>query len=123
MKEKQMEEISLSALLLFPLLKRLFNGDPGDPALASLRNQTYQILRILERGGPLPVSAIGRQLLIAKQNMTTLIDRLMNDGLVERRSHATDRRVTNIFITEKGIQFLKESMLDLKKIVKKICQS
>jgi len=118
MKEKQMEEISLSALLLFPLLKRLFNGDPGDPALASLRNQTYQILRILERGGPLPVSAIGRQLLIAKQNMTTLIDRLMNDGLVERRSHATDRRVTNIFITEKGIQFLKESMSSLKNIVK-----
>jgi DNA-binding MarR family transcriptional regulator len=118
MKEKQMEEISLSALLLFPLLKRLFNGDPGDPAFALLRNQTYQILRILERSGPLPVSAIGKRLFIAKQNMTTLIDKLMNDGLVERRSHATDRRVTNIFITEKGIRFLKESMLSLKNIVK-----
>jgi DNA-binding MarR family transcriptional regulator len=118
MKEKQMEEISLSALQLFPLLKRLFNGDPGDPALAPLRNQTYQILRILERSGPLPVSAIGKQLIIAKQNMTTLIDKLMNDGLVERRSHATDRRVTNIFITEKGIRFLKESMGSLKNIVK-----
>ena len=113
-----MEEISLSALLLFPLLKRLFNGDPGDPALAPLRNQTYQILRILERSGPLPVSAIGKRLIIAKQNMTTLIDRLMNDGLVERRSDAKDRRVINIFITEKGIRFLKESMGSLKKIVK-----
>jgi DNA-binding MarR family transcriptional regulator len=118
MKEKQMEEISLSALLLFPLLKRLFNGDPGDPALAPLRNQTYHILRILERSGPLPVSAIGKQLIIAKQNMTTLIDRLMNEGLVERRSDAKDRRVINILITEKGIRFLKESMLSLKKIVK-----
>ena len=118
MKEKQVDEISESALLLFPLLKRLFNGDPGAPALASLRNQTYHILRILERRGPLPVSAIGKQLFIAKQNMTTLVDRLMNDGLVERKNDAADRRIINILITKKGVGFLKESMLGLKKIVR-----
>jgi DNA-binding MarR family transcriptional regulator len=117
MNEKQMEEISLSALLLFPLLKRLFNGDPGDPGLAPLRNQTYHILRILERSGPLPVSAIGKQLIIAKQNMTTLVDRLMKEDLVERRLDATDRRVIKVFITKKGIKFLQESMQGLKKIV------
>jgi DNA-binding MarR family transcriptional regulator len=117
MGEKRVDGISESALQLFPLLKRLFNGDPGDPALAPLRNQTYHILRILERSGPLPVSAIGKQLIIAKQNMTTLIDRLMKDGLVERRYDTKDRRIINILITEKGIKFLKESMLGLKKIV------
>jgi DNA-binding MarR family transcriptional regulator len=118
MKERQAEEISESALLLFPLLKRLFNGDPGNPALASLRNQTYHVLRILERKGPLPVSAIGKQLFIAKQNMTTLIDRLMGDGLVERKDDAADRRIINIVITEKGEGFLKEKRLGLKKIVR-----
>jgi len=118
MKEKQADEISESALLLFPLLKRLFNGDPAAPALASLRNQTYHILRILEKRGPLPVSAIGKQLFIAKQNMTTLIDRLMNDGLVERKNDAADRRIINILITKKGVRFLKEGMLGLKKIVR-----
>jgi DNA-binding MarR family transcriptional regulator len=119
MREKQVDEISEGTLLLFPLLKRLLNGDPGDPALAPLRNQTYHILRILERRGPLPMSAIGKRLLIAKQNMTTLIDKLINDGLVERRNDAADRRVINIVIKEKGIGFLKESMLGLKKIVRK----
>ena len=118
MKEKQVDEISESALLLFPLMKRLFNGDPGVPALASLRNQTYHILRILERRGPLPVSAIGKQLFIAKQNMTTLIDRLMNDGLVERKNDAADRRIINVIITEKGGRFLQERKQDLKKIVR-----
>jgi DNA-binding MarR family transcriptional regulator len=118
MREKQVDGISESALQLFPLLKRLFNGDPGDPALTPLRNQTYHILRILERSGPLPVSAIGKQLIIAKQNMTTLIDRLMKDELVERRLDAKDRRIINILITEKGVKFLKESMLGLKKIVR-----
>lgn len=116
MNEKQMEEISLSALLLFPFLKRLFSGDPGDPALAPLRNQTYHILRILERSGPLPVSAIGKQLIIAKQNMTTLVDRLMKEGLVERRFDLKDRRVINVFLTKKGKKYLQESMQGLIKI-------
>lgn len=117
MEKKHADEISESALLLFPLLKRLFTGDPSDPALASLRNQTYHILRILETRGSLPVSAIGKQLLIAKQNMTTLIDRLVNDGLVDRKNDDADRRITNIIITEKGREFLKEKRLGLKKIV------
>ncbi|MCX5812325.1 MAG: MarR family transcriptional regulator [Proteobacteria bacterium] len=118
MKENQLDELSESALLLFPLLKHLFNGDSGDPALASLRNQTYHILRILERRGPLPVSAIGKQLFIAKQNMTTFVDRLINEGLVERKNDAADRRVINIIITEKGRVFVKERRQGLKKIVK-----
>ena len=118
MKEQQADEISESALLLFPLLKRLFNGDPRSPALASLKNQTYHILRILEIKGPLPVSAIGTQLFIAKQNMTTLIDRLMDDGLVERKNDASDRRIVNIVITEKGRRFLRERRLGLKNVVR-----
>lgn len=117
MTEKQMEEISLNALLLFPMLKRLFNGEPGEPALAPLRNQTFHILRILERSGPLPVSAIGKQLIVAKQNMTTLVDKLMKEGLVERRWDAADRRVVNVFITPKGKKFLQKSIQGLKKIV------
>jgi DNA-binding MarR family transcriptional regulator len=117
MKEKKADEISENALILFPLLKRLFNGNSSDPALTSLRNQTYHILRILEIRGPLPVSAIGNVLFIAKQNMTTLIDRLMNDGLVERKNDAADRRIINIIITEKGREFLKERREGLKKIV------
>ncbi len=112
-----MEEISLNALLLFPMLKRLFNGDPGEPALAPLRNQTFHILRILERSGPLPVSAIGKQLIVAKQNMTTLIDKLMKEGLVERRWDAADRRIVNVIITPKGKKFLQKSIQGLKKIV------
>lgn len=117
MKDKKTDEISEGALLLFPLMKLLFSGDPGDPVLASLRNQTYHILRILERSGPLPVSAIGKQLFIAKQNMTTFIDRLMNEGLVKRKTDDADRRVINIIITEKGKLFLKERRQGLKKIV------
>lgn len=64
------------------------------------------------------MSAIGNRLFIAKQNMTPLIDRLGADGLVERKNDPGDRRVINIVVTQKGIGFLKESTLALKKIIK-----
>jgi DNA-binding MarR family transcriptional regulator len=118
MVQRQLDEISESALLLFPLLKRLIKGDPNDPARVPFRNQSYHVLRILERKGPLPMSAIGKRLIIAKQNMTTLTDKLTNDGLVERRNDTRDRRIVNIVITKKGIEFLQESRLSLKKIIR-----
>ena len=64
------------------------------------------------------MSAIGKRLAIAKQNMTTLVDKLMNDGLVERRNDTHDRRVINIVITETGVEFLQESLATLKEIIK-----
>jgi DNA-binding MarR family transcriptional regulator len=117
--QSPLDEISESALLLFPLLKRLLKGDPNDPARAPFRNQSYFILRMLERRGPLPMSVIAKRLTIAKQNMTTLIDKLTQDGLVERRNDINDRRIINIILTERGIDFLKESRLALRKIIKK----
>lgn len=118
MKGRPTGQISENALLLFPLLRRLLTRrDPNDTALVPFKNHSYHILRILEREGPLPMSAIGKRLAIAKQNMTTLVDRLMHDGLVERRNDTRDRRVINIVITETGIEFLKESLLTLKRII------
>jgi DNA-binding MarR family transcriptional regulator len=118
MVQRQLDEISESALLIFPLLKRLIKGDPNDPARLPFRNQSYHILRILQKKGPLPMSTIGKRLSIAKQNMTPLIDKLMDDGLVKRRNDTSDRRVINIVITERGTNFLRESKLALKKIIK-----
>jgi DNA-binding MarR family transcriptional regulator len=117
MRKKMADKISENALLLFPLWKCIFSGDPSDPALVSLKNQTYQLLRILEMRGPLPLSAMGKQLFIAKQNMTTFIDKLMKEGMVERMSDVVDRRVVNIIITDKGKGLLKESRQGLNRIV------
>ena len=117
--QSPLDEISESALQLFPMLKRLLKGDPDDPARVPFRNQSYFILRMLERRGSLPMSVIAKRLAIAKQNMTTLIDKLTQDGLVERRSDINDRRIINIILTERGIEFLKESRSALRKIIKK----
>lgn len=119
MRKKQQDEIAEDALLLFPFAKLLYQGDPKDPALVPFRNQSYQVLRVLQRHGPQPISAIGHRLLIAKQNMTSVADRLVDEGFAERRHDSVDRRVINILITERGIQFLKDSDRGLKGIIRK----
>lgn len=37
-------------------------------------------------------------------NVTWLVDRLEEHGLVERRAHPTDRRVRTVALTPKGVQ-------------------
>jgi DNA-binding MarR family transcriptional regulator len=117
--QRQLNQISESALLLFPLLRILVKEDPDDPPRVPFKNLSYHVLRLLERKGPLPVSAIGKQLAVAKQNMTKVIDKLNDQGLVERRSDPKDRRIVSISLTEIGRVSLKESRAVLKKIIKK----
>ncbi len=119
MRERLQDEISEDALLLFPFIRLLYQGDPKDPALVPFRNQSYQVLRVLQRQGPQPISAIGHRLFIAKQNMTTLVDRLVSEGLAERQHDTEDRRIVNTVITEKGIRFLENSDRGLKGVIRR----
>lgn len=118
MRSEQEEYISENALFLFPFVKQLLKTHNTDPALSPFRNQSFPVLRLLEKIGPLPMSEIGKRLFIAKQNMTTIVDRLMSEGLVQRRNSDEDRRVIHIVITGKGVEYLRMTMLTLKEIIK-----
>jgi len=65
------------------------------------------------------MSEIGRRVCISKSNMTSLIDKLVENGLAERIPDTNDRRVINIAITQKGNDLIKEwhihSSQDIKK--------
>lgn len=67
----------------------------------------YMILGILKKRGAIPMSEIGRKICISKSNMTSLIDKLVEEGLVEQSPDTSDRRVINIAITEKGYEQLR----------------
>ena len=74
-------------------------------------NLTYPkigILMTLVREGPLPLSVIADRHSYSRQNLTTLTDQLESDGLVIRSSDAKDRRVTNLELTDAGINYVAE---------------
>ena len=73
-----------------------------------LTQQQWVLLAAVARAGPegLPLSALGRSLLVTKANITGMVDRLERDGYVSREDHPSDRRVTRARLTQKGRRFL-----------------
>lgn len=58
------------------------------------------------KGGPVSMSDLACASFISKPNLTTMVDRLCADGLVERSADPNDRRVVNVAITKDGMNFL-----------------
>ena len=54
------------------------------------------------------ISEISDYFDIAKPNITPLVDRLVNAGLVDRVRSTTDRRVVNVVIQKEGRKRLRE---------------
>jgi DNA-binding MarR family transcriptional regulator len=69
----------------------------------------FEIMRVLKMEGTMHPSRIGEKLLIAKAQMTHLIDKLVDLGFVKREMNAIDRRTTNITLTETGLKLLDET--------------
>ena len=64
-------------------------------------------MRLLKENGTLHITEIGERLQLARAQMTHLIDKLVELGMVERQADSADRRVTNIVLTDKGSDFLR----------------
>jgi MarR family transcriptional regulator, 2-MHQ and catechol-resistance regulon repressor len=62
----------------------------------------FAVLEILLHKGPLPVNAIGRQIMLTSGSITTAIDRLEQKQLVQRQACPNDRRVTFVALTAGG---------------------
>jgi DNA-binding MarR family transcriptional regulator len=67
-------------------------------------------LRHLEPGSPLPMSALAELLHCDNSNITGIVDRLEDRGLVERRPAAHDRRVKHLLVTERGAEVRERLM-------------
>ncbi|MGE0569420.1 MAG: MarR family winged helix-turn-helix transcriptional regulator, partial [Bacteroidia bacterium] len=79
--------------------------------------QQYNILRILRGQFPQTASigTIKERMLDKNSDITRIIDRLIIKQLAERKNSISDRRVTEIKITKKGLSLLKKmDLVDLK---------
>lgn len=72
----------------------------------------FAVLEALLHKGPLPVNEIGRKVLLTSGSITTAVDRLEDKGLVERRSHGTDRRARVVHLTKDGRKMITKAYAD-----------
>ena len=105
MDEERLNKMVDDIYLLFPLFrKKLFKHKKRSKE--HIPRSYYHVLKVLKKRGELPMSKIGSRVHISKSNMTSLIDKLAEKGLVERIPDKDDRRVINIILTEKGDNLL-----------------
>ncbi len=68
------------------------------------------IMRWLQSKGNNPVSMtdLANAACVSKPNLTTMVDRMCQEGLMERSADEHDRRIVNVAMTPHGIDFLKK---------------
>lgn len=92
--------------LINPLFKRTLFHKKRFLKQTRMPPSNYRVLGILKKRGTIPISEIGKKIYISRSNMTSLIDKLVEEGLAERLPDKTDRRVINITITPKGTELV-----------------
>ncbi|MGH7446736.1 MAG: MarR family winged helix-turn-helix transcriptional regulator [Longimicrobiales bacterium] len=99
------------ALKLYVVLSRAHSAverhSELDIARHGLSHGEFAIMEALYHKGPLLLGDVQRKILVSSGGVTYLVDRLVADGLVERRECETDRRARYAALTRKGEQFMK----------------
>jgi DNA-binding MarR family transcriptional regulator len=112
MRSEVLESITEDLLSIPPLIFRGVRRKLLKTALANgevdITPLQFEIMRLLEEVGTLHIAEIGDKLQIARPQMTHLIDKLEDLGMVERQMGTADRRMINIVLTGQGKNTLKQ---------------
>lgn len=109
------EDIYGSAMLMKRVLLKVHDM-PESGGLSRLQLGALGILSVSTR---LPVSELGRRLKISKPQVSLIVGRLEESGLVERASDSLDRRVSCLEITVLGRETLDRNVSEIKDGMKK----
>lgn len=79
------------------------------------------VLMALKKYGPMSISHIGEAIAVLKSNMTSIIDDLVERGLVIRHISHEDRRIINVELTEGGSRLLEATIEKIDCVIKEKC--
>jgi len=82
--------------------KAVFDNIRKDIERYGINPEHFMILELLYNKGPHPVQKISETFSIPSGSITYVVDKLEKKGFVERQSSPTDRRTSNVVLTEKG---------------------
>ena len=119
---KKLEAIADGFMDSFPAFFRRVSRGATHPSARKFDPSRF-VLKAVQIHGPVRMSKIGRQMGISKPYMTALVDKLINDGLVERGSDPDDRRVVNVKITDAGKEEIEDFMKSAREAIIKSISS
>lgn len=101
-------EVFNGMLCVYSLLYRKMEEYFKDFELTPVKFNTLLLLKHLGGHDGLSQNEICHHLIVSPSNITRLIDRLIEDGFVERNLSESDRRVKLIKITKSGSEILEK---------------
>jgi MarR family 2-MHQ and catechol resistance regulon transcriptional repressor len=115
------EELSLK---LFVVLSRALQSVKKrveeDIKSYQLNPTEFAVLELIYSKGEQPIQKIGEKVLIASSSITYVVDKLEKKELIVRKPCPKDRRITHVFITEKGNELMTEIFPKHKQAINEI---
>lgn len=93
---------------LVPLIARQRQALVEAGCFRHISSTHLHVLYMLASGGPLPMGRVADQLDVSLPNVTGIVERMVERGVVERTRPADDRRVVEVGITSVGREILDE---------------
>ncbi|MCT4542580.1 MAG: MarR family transcriptional regulator [Vallitalea sp.] len=80
------------------------------------KNSIHQmrLISIVDKHDGEPMKYFCDKLMIPKSNMTKIVNRLIEEEFIERKTDEKDRRIINLYITQKGKKSLEQHKKDVK---------
>jgi DNA-binding MarR family transcriptional regulator len=98
-----------------PIMRHLLAHARRRPGWAELTYQQYNVMRMIERDGPISQAEIARGLLVSAPVITRLAAFLVDAGLAERRDDPRDRRAVRLALTRRGrrrVQTMRRELVE-----------
>lgn len=118
MSRPKLDMAAESLVRVLPLMKAKMMRPLEHSNLTGLSPMQFWILTMVADMEAISVGEVAKQMMISKSNITAVMDKLVDAGLVERAPAAEDRRVVNVRATESGHCLLKAHMELVKESIR-----
>lgn len=119
MKYENIEELVYKLLLLMPTLQKRILKSNDVTVNSKLSPLQFYLIVILNENGILSMSELSKNICISKQQLTPMIDKLIDVGFVERSFNKNDRRIINVKLNDKGLEFLNGTKIKMSESLTK----
>lgn len=103
-----MENVANEFFALLAYMKHNFFRPLEHKTRSRLSHGQYHAVSLLYRSGSRSMSELANEMQISKQQLTPLVNKLIDQGLLVKKEDENDRRVVRIDVTEQGKGIVKE---------------
>ena len=115
--DNQKRETVSSLFAIAASLERKWTNDWNTHNSLGFSKTHILLLEFLSTEGPKRPSAIAEHLQVTSGGVTVLTTKLLKSGFIEKTQQTTDRRASQIAITEQGEELLEQSKQQIEALV------